>query len=92
MTKKRLYIVIRRKGKKKFVAAVPLKKFATKQKILDLLKRLKRNFSVAVVTTAQLKKLIVKQTPKLTGKKRLTRKTKTTLHKRKTKSKRRKRK
>ena len=58
----RLFVLIKRKGSKRFLGAIPAKKGATKAKLTkSLRKKLKKGFSFTIVNSAQLRKVIVRQ-------------------------------
>ena len=61
----RLYILIRRKGVKKWLGAIPTKKGATVKKLRLLISRqVKKGFVSRIVTASQLKKVISRQAPR----------------------------
>ena len=71
----KLFILIRRKGSKRFLGAIPTKKSATVKKLRLLISRqIKKGFSARIVTDSQLKRVIAKQSPKLRKIKRKSRK------------------
>jgi len=56
-----LYILIKKKGTKRFIGAIPTKKGATKTTLAKKLrKQLKPGFSAKIVTKMQLKRVIEK--------------------------------
>lgn len=70
----KLFILIRRKGSKRFLGAIPTKKGATVKKLRLLIsKQIKKNLSARIVTASQLKRVIAKQAPRLRKLKRKTR-------------------
>lgn len=82
----KLFILIRRKGTKRFLGAIPAKGGATKVELMKKLgKQLKPGFSARIVNRMQLKRVIEKMKPRRT--KRIKRIKST---KRRTKAKRRK--
>lgn len=68
MTK--LFIVIKRKGSKRFLGAIPTKRGSTKTKLKGTLSRLRKGFAAKIVTAQQLKKIITLQRPKIVTKRR----------------------
>ena len=61
----RLFILIKRKGSKRFLGAIPSKKGVSKEKLKKILsKQLKRGYTFVIVTLPQLKKVILRQKPK----------------------------
>jgi len=77
-----LFILIKRKGMKKWLGAIPAKKGATSSQLNKLLKNIRKSFSAKVVNSSQLKKVILK-TPLMKKIKR--RSTKRRVKRRKTK-------
>lgn len=83
----KLFILIRRKGSKRFLGAIPTKKNATRASLKKKIrKQLRSGFSARIVTENQLKQVVERMRPRKALKK--IRKTR----KRKLKSKRRRRK
>jgi len=61
----KLYILIKRKGSKRFLGAIPTKKGASVSKLRKIIpKQIKSGFSARIVTEAQLKRLIQKMRPR----------------------------
>jgi len=61
----RLYILIKRKGSKRYLGAIPSKKGVSKTKLKGVLrKELRAGFTAIVVTPQQLKRAILRQRPK----------------------------
>jgi len=60
----KLFIVIKRKGSKRFLGAIPAKRGSTPSKLKSTMKRLRKNFSARIVTEKQLKKIITLQRPR----------------------------
>ncbi|KKN62136.1 hypothetical protein LCGC14_0515120 [marine sediment metagenome] len=61
----RLFIVIRRKGSKRFLGAIPTRKGATIASLRRVMpKQIKRGFTFRIVTEKQLKMIILKQRPR----------------------------
>jgi len=53
----RLFILIRRKGTKKFLGAIPARRGVTRKKLMNVArKQIKPGFSFSIITEAQLKK------------------------------------
>lgn len=62
----RLFILIRRKGTKRFLGAIPTKKGATVKKLRLLISRqIQKGFVARIVTASQLKRVIARQAPRL---------------------------
>ena len=79
----KLYILIKRKGSKRFLGAIPTKKGVSVNKLRKIIpKQIKSGFSARIVTEMQLKRLVQKMRP---------RKVKSTRTRRKGRTKRRKR-
>ena len=63
----KLFILIRRKGSKTFLGAIPAKRSATPAKLKRMIKtRLRGGLSARIVTEAQLKRIISRQRPRIT--------------------------
>ncbi len=61
----RLFILIRRKGSKRFLGAIPTRKGATMASLRRIMpKQIKKGFMFRIVTEKQLKAIILKQRPK----------------------------
>jgi len=61
----RLFILIKRKGSKRYLGAIPSKKGVSKVKLKRVLrKELRAGFTAVVVTPQQLKRIILRQKPK----------------------------
>jgi len=61
----KLYLLVKRKGTKKWVGVIPAKKRATLSKLRVLANlKLKKGFSVKIVNQAQLKRILLRQLPK----------------------------
>ena len=60
----KLFIVIKRKGSKRFLGAIPAKKGSTPSKLKSTINRLRKSFSARIVTYKQLKKIITLQRPR----------------------------
>ena len=61
----KLYILIKRKGAKRYLGAIPTKKGATVRKLKSLISgQVKRGFSARIVTASQLKRVIALQAPR----------------------------
>ena len=62
----RLYILIKRKGSKRFLGAIPSKSGVSKARLKKVLrKELKGGFTAVIVTLPQLKRAILRQKPKI---------------------------
>ena len=58
----RLFILIRRKGSKRFLGAIPTKKGATMASLRRVMpKQIKKGFVFRIITEKQLKRIILKQ-------------------------------
>lgn len=72
----KLFIIIKRRGSKRFSGAIPVKKGVSRAKLKKSIRnRIKKGFSFKIVTDSQLKRIIERQIPKrsikrLRGKKR----------------------
>jgi len=67
----KLFILIKRKGTKRFLGAIPTKKGATRSAITKKLRtQLKPGFSAKIVTKLQLRQIVEKQKPRKTVKKK----------------------
>ena len=67
----RLFILIRRKGSKRFLGAIPTRKGATMASLRKIMpKQIKKGFVLRIVTEKQLKLIILKQRPRTIGKSR----------------------
>jgi len=61
----RLYILIRKKGFKRYEGVIPAKSGISRDKIKSTLKKsLKSKYSALIVTDDQLKRILVKQKPR----------------------------
>jgi len=61
----RLFILIRRKGSKRFLGAIPTRKGATMASLRRTMpKQIKKGFVFRIVTEKQLKRIILKQRPR----------------------------
>lgn len=61
----RYYILIKRKGTKKWLGAIPAKKGVSKSKLIQLFSRkLKKGFTYRIITQAQLKRYLARLVPK----------------------------
>lgn len=61
----RLFILIRRKGSKRFLGAIPTRKGATMASLRRVMpKQIKKGFTFRIVTEKQLKAVILKQRPR----------------------------
>ena len=61
----RLFILIRRKGSKRFLGAIPTRKGATMASLRRVMpKQIKKGFVFRIVTEKQLKRIILSQRPK----------------------------
>ena len=61
----RLFILIKRKGSKRFLGAIPTRKGATMASLRRIMpKQIKKGFVFRIVTEKQLKMIILKQRPK----------------------------
>jgi len=61
----RLFILIRRKGSKRFLGAIPTKKGATMASLRRVMpKQIKKGFVFRIITEKQLKRIILKQRPR----------------------------
>ena len=63
MTK--LYVILKRKGSKRFFGAIPTKKGTSRRKLRKIIpKQIKSGFSAKIVTEKQLKRIIQEMRPK----------------------------
>lgn len=61
----KLYILIKRKGSKRFIGAIPTKKGASVSKLRKIIpKQIKSGYSARIVTEAQFKRLLQKMRPR----------------------------
>ena len=61
----RLFILIKRKGSKRFLGAIPTRKGATMASLRRIMpKQIKKGFIFRIVTEKQLKMVILKQRPR----------------------------
>ena len=61
----RLFILIKRKGSKRFLGAIPTRKGATMASLRRIMpKQIKKGFTFKIVTEKQLKKIILLQRPR----------------------------
>ena len=61
----RLFILIRRKGSKRFLGAIPTRKGATMASLRRTMpKQIKKGFVFRIITEKQLKRIILKQRPR----------------------------
>ena len=71
----RLYLLIKKKGSKRFLGAIPVKKGVTINKLKKTIpKQLRRGLIARIVTSSQLKKVISRMSPRTMIRKRLRRK------------------
>lgn len=71
----KLFILVKRKGTKRWLGAIPTKKGATVKKLRLLISRqTKKGFTSRIVTSSQLKRVISLQAPKLRKARRLRKK------------------
>ena len=62
----KLFILIKRKGTKRWLGAIPTKKSATVKKLKLLISRqIQKGFTARIVTASQLKRVVTRQTPKV---------------------------
>lgn len=79
----KLYILIKRKGSKRFLGAIPTKKGASVSKLRKIIpKQIKSGFSAKIVTEAQLKRLVQKMRPRKVKSRKIRRKGRTKRRKR----------
>ena len=65
------YVLIKRKGSKKILGAVPARKGVTKAKLKKVArKNLKKGLSYKIVSRKQLMRILLKQRPKIKSKRR----------------------
>ena len=61
----RLFVLIRRKGSKRFLGAIPTRKGSTRASLMRILPRkIKKGFVFKIINEKQLKRLILKQRPR----------------------------
>ena len=80
----RLYVLIKRKGSKKWLGAIPAKSGTTKAQLKKSVSQsIKSGFSYSIVTSSQLKRLILRQSKSSTRPKRTTTKKRKVIKRRK---------
>ena len=71
----RLFILIRRKGSKRFLGAIPTRKGATMASLRRIMpKQIKKGFVFRIITEKQLRAIILKQRPRVARRVRSSRK------------------
>ena len=79
----KLYILIKRKGSKRFLGAIPTKKGTSVSKLRKIIpKQIKSGFSARIVTETQLKQIVQKMRPRKVKSRRVRRKGKAKRRKR----------
>ena len=66
----RLFVLIRKKGSKRYLGAIPARTGSATKLRRDIRKSIKPGFSFRIVTLKQLKSVIVNQRPRVVKKKR----------------------